>query len=86
MSGSPDNEAPSVIETEAGEQAQVAAPTSVDDLAKRLQMLRENRVRAYKDGPLEIVFSADVIRPRETAEERAFRTIAEMDAASRGGE
>ena len=84
MSGSQDNEALSGIEPE--ETATIASPTPVDDLSKRLQMLRDHRVRAYKDGPLEIVFASDVARPRETEDERAFRMIAEADARARGGE
>jgi hypothetical protein len=45
-------------------------------------MLRDHGVRMYKDGPLEMVFSAP---PKgESAEDRAFRLIAEADAASRG--
>jgi hypothetical protein len=60
----------------------VTAPTLVDDLGRRLQLLRDCGVRAYKDGPLEIVFSAPP--KRENPEERAFRMIAEADAASRG--
>jgi hypothetical protein len=60
----------------------ITAPTPVDDLERRLQLLRDCGVRAYKDGPLEIVFSAPP--KRENPEERAFRMIAEADAASRG--
>lgn len=59
-----------------------SAPTPVDDLERRLQLLRDCGVRAYKDGSLEIVFSAPP--KRESAEDRAFRLIAEADAASRG--
>jgi hypothetical protein len=84
MNGLPDSVPPSA--TEQPNDVTVVEPTPVEDLAKRLQMLREHRVRAYKDGSLEIVFAADVVRPRETMEEKAFRQIAEMDAASRGGE
>jgi hypothetical protein len=62
--------------------ATATAPTPVDDLARRLQMLRDYGVRMYKDGPLEMVFAAPP--KRESAEDRAFRLIAEADAASRG--
>jgi hypothetical protein len=60
----------------------VTAPTPVDDLAQRLQLLRDCGVRAYKDGSLEIVFSAPL--KRESAEDRTLRLIAEADVASRG--
>lgn len=50
-------------------------PTPVDDLAKRIKILRENGCRAYKDGRLELVFEA---KPR------AQLSLAELALAQRG--
>jgi hypothetical protein len=50
------------------------APTPVDDLAKRVKLLREAGVRAYKDGSLELVFAA---APKSTL------TLSEMALAER---
>ena len=54
--------------------AEACDPTPVDDLAARLKVLRENSVRRYRDGKLEIDF--------ETRQRPSF-TLAEMALADR---
>ena len=55
-------------------QGEPAQPTPVDDLAKRVKLLREAGVRAYKDGPLELIFAP---APRSSL------SLAEMALAER---
>jgi hypothetical protein len=83
MNGSPAEGQPSDnTQTE----AIVVAPTNVEDLERRLKALREYNVRAYKDGSIEIMFASAGAARREDPQEAAFRRLAEMDAAARGGE
>ena len=56
-------------------------PTPVDDLAKRIKILRENGARAYKDGKLEIIFETRP-RPQLSMPEMA---LADRAVADSGG-
>lgn len=58
-----------------------AHPSTVEDLEKRLRVLREAGVAAYKDGPVEIVFAP---KPPPVSEaDRLAATFAELEADAR---
>jgi hypothetical protein len=61
-------------------ESQTCSPTSVDDLARRVQILREAGVRAYKDGPIEVVFGA----PQRQGLSLAELALAERASADAG--
>jgi hypothetical protein len=62
---------------------QEASP--VDDLERRLRVLNEAGVHAYKDGPIEIVFGARPAPPSAIDELGAKFAALEADARARGG-
>lgn len=56
-------------------------PSTVDDLERRLRVLREAGVHAYKDGPIEIVFVPAA--PPMSPSDRLAATFAELEADAR---
>jgi hypothetical protein len=67
---------------DANTEAKATAPTNVEDLEKRVKLLREQGVRAYKDGPLEIIFAPPA--PRVSENEKMFAEFQALEAASSG--
>jgi hypothetical protein len=57
-------------------------PTPLEDLERRLKALRESGVRAYKDGPLEIIFSGQQ-RQAGSPMDEALRQFHDLEARAR---
>jgi hypothetical protein len=58
------------------------APTPLEDIERRLKALRESGVRAYKDGPLEIIFSGQQ-RQAGSPMDEALRQFHDLEARAR---
>lgn len=65
---------------EAGTPA-TSGPSPVDDLAKRIAVLKENGVREYADGPIHILFERPQSKQEEDPVSKAIRDYEESMGA-----